>query len=127
MPAEVIKLEGEPIVIATLTDKVTAEDLVELYDQTLRFLDEETPYLYRISDVRHATSTFPEMSKISTEAREKMGAVSDSRIHKLVIVGSNQWSEMYREAVQRWSYNQFDVPVFETVDEALAFVRTLDE
>lgn len=127
MPIEVVKLEDEPIVIATLTGKVTTADLSLLYEETLAYIDAETPYLYRISDVREATSNFPEMSKINMEARERMGAVSDSRIRKLVIVGSNQWSEMYREAVQRWSYNQIEIPVFATVDEALAYIRDLDD
>ncbi len=127
MPVEVTKLEDEPIVIATLTGQVTTADLIAIYEQTLAFIDEETPYLYRISDVRDATSNFPEMSKINTEARERMGAVSDSRIRKLVIVGSNRWSEMYREAVQRWSYSQIEIPVLDTIAEALDYLRQLDD
>lgn len=126
MSIEVIKLENEPIVIATLIGKITAEDLADLYNQTMPYLDEETPYLYRISDVRQATSSFPEMSKITVEAREKIGAVSDSRIRKLVMVGSDQWIEMYREAVQRWSYERLEIPVFDTIEEALAYVRELE-
>lgn len=126
MPIEIIKLEDEPIVITTMTGKVTAEDLAGIYQVSMEYIDEDTPYLYRITDVRNATSSFPEMTKINVEAREKIGAISDSRIRKIVAVGSNQWSEMYREAIQRWSHGRLEIPVFTTLEEALTYVRELD-
>lgn len=120
MPATVIRLPDEPILIATLTGDATVDDIKEIYRQSNELMTEDDTHIFRITDVRQATITFPEMLKIIQNATQDMpSSTLDVRV-SVTFVGESTWVRFARDA---FSKKGFSMAAFTDMEPALESVR----
>lgn len=124
MPVHVTRVEGEPILIATFTGKVTVEDVREMFRQSLPLMEGVSGHIYRITDARETDTTFSDLVFILSQAGQGGGPGStlDPRISP-ALVGSNQWVKMLASSLGQQQYGSLKVPLYETLEEALAYAR----
>src|SRR5450432_2958306 len=116
MPVTVERLPNEPILIATLSGNITGKDFKELYHLSTALIGTEPGMFYRISDVREAVSTFPEMlMAIQVAAQELPSSMTDERIH-VTLVGTSTWINFARGVFAK---RGITVTVFEEISTAL--------
>ena len=100
MPATVTRLPDEPILVATLTGKFTAEDAMEVFRRSTELINDEDGIIYRITDAREADSTLPEMMQTVKVAAAQSGATTgDPRIN-VILVGKTTWLNFMRNNMQ---------------------------
>ena len=122
MPVTVERLEGEPILIATLTGYVDYEDIKNVYIFSNELINDEDKKIYRITDTRTADSSFSEMIKsIQRATQELPGSATDKRI-QVVFVGTTSWIQFYRNALQK---RGIEIAAFLEMERALEAVRLM--
>lgn len=121
MPAEVIRIGDERIVLATLTGTLTLEDTLYVYEETKRLRADDEGEFWRITDTSDVVSTIAEFSRILQEAhlRSPNGTADDNL--NVVFVGYSQWVKLFVDGVQKRTNKR--IPIFYTQDDALAYVR----
>jgi hypothetical protein len=125
MSVKVDRIPGEPIIIATLIGAVTTEMVLDVFQQSARLAEEiESSIIYRIADVCAITTTFAEMVRILGEASqaEQPGSAADPRFRP-ILVGTNEWAQMYSNSLKQEQYGGISVPVFATYDDALDHIH----
>lgn len=123
MPITVERLPNEPIIIATMTGKITADCIRDMYRFSAPIVDEIGGPVFRITDARVAESTFSDVVFILAEVAQEMpGSAKDPRVTP-VLVGSNEWAKLVASSVGQQQYGKLNVPLYEEMDEALAYVR----
>ena len=120
MPVRVERLPNEPILIATLSGLVTEDDFIELYHLSSALIGTEGGVFHRISDLRHATSTFSDVLRaIQKAAQELPASLMDPQI-QVTFVGENTWIIFARDFFLQRGIN---LPVFPDLESALESVR----
>ena len=123
MPATVEQLPGEPIVIVRVTGHLTVEVMRDVYRQIAAIADQIEPPLYRITDTRFREASFAEMMAIVKEASKGMpGTTTDPRIRN-VFVGRDRIAMVGRDAYVNNDPNRNAMPIFESIEDALTYVR----
>jgi hypothetical protein len=117
-------LPGEPIIIdwhgeplEETGHQVFAEELA----QAVQSIDGP---IYRIADLTGMSYSFPTMVYVMAEEtrHKRPGSVGDPRI-KTVLVATGEIASLVATAAKQPHYGALDLPVFETRDEALAYIR----
>lgn len=125
MPIFVERLSDDPIVIAHLSGHLSIEDILTMFEETVRLTEDVTGRVYRITNVLEAESTFPEIMAIIKQAGNGgRGSTSDPNI-KAVFVGTNHWIDFTRRALSQPQYGGINMSLFHTVEEALEFIHGL--
>jgi hypothetical protein len=123
MPVEVSRIPDEPVIIATLRGQIVAEDTQYIFDRTQELRQNMPEHIYRITDVRDATSSFASIIEIIQQgAADRPSSTSDPTV-TVVFVGKSQWSKLYIDALRQSEFGQVDIPLFNTLDEARAFIK----
>lgn len=120
MPASVKRLPGERILIATMTGEVSIDDILGMYEESNKLIGEETGVFHRITDVRQATTSFPEMLKAIQRSTQEMPAASASRQIRVTFVGSSTWVDFIRNA---FLARGIEMAAFQDMETALQSVR----
>jgi hypothetical protein len=120
MAVVVERMQDKPIILATFTGHITAEDFRKMYDESHALIaDGET--VYRVDDMTTITSSVNDVLESVEEVRKGgTGSTSDPRI-KPVLVGQNRWTLNAQNIVK--SLEAMEIPIFTTMDEALAYVH----
>ena len=117
------KLPDEPIVIVTSLGQINVEMMLEIYRRIAEIADQIEPPLYRITDTRQQDTSFADMMGIIKQAsRGQPGTTTDPRIRH-VFVGRDKFAMLARDAYANNDPNHHAVPVFDTLEEALAYIR----
>jgi hypothetical protein len=123
MSVKVERIPGEPVIVATLVGKVTAELVLEMFEQSARLAAQIPGQVYRITDVRLSTTTFHEMVTILAEAcRQKHTASSADPRFCGMLLGSHEWSQMYSESLKQDQHGKLNLPVFTSFNEAMQYI-----
>jgi len=119
----VTRLENQPIIIATFSEVVTTKDMVEMFHRTDELIAEGENNIYRITDVRDATSNFVEMLGAIKEASTgQPGSTTDPRIHA-TLVGTTTWINFARNALKSPNFGGVQLAAFDSMDDALESIQ----
>lgn len=123
MKLKVERIPDEPIIIATLSGDITPETVMEMFAQSAYWADKLGGRVYRITDIRSTEISFPDLVVVLAScAHRQPGSPSDSRICG-VLVGTHGWARFFVDSAQQEQYGQLNIPVFESLDEAMTYIR----
>lgn len=123
MPATVERLEGEPIVVATLTGHLTIADVLTVYQRTSELRQDMPAHIYRVTDVRATEADFAEMMKILKQAAEQSTSSTVDPTVTVVFVGKTGWAKLFIDAMRQQQRGGVQIPVYHKMDDALAYIR----
>ena len=125
MSFSVETLPGEPIIVSTVYEDFSISDHIEEYmDQLVSMLDSQSEPVYYISDVGHLTLNLDDLV-ISTNAsaRGNKALLHHPNIRGTVIVTNSRLFKLAVKGLDSDIFGNVHIDVFETIGEALAFVR----
>lgn len=119
------KLEGEPIIVCTMSAQFNPNtDYGAFWQQLGALLEGMEAPIFRITVLEAEEITFSDMAMaLAAEARSGApGSGSDERI-RLVLVSKAVLAQMAVESIRQEQYGGLDTPLFGTLEEALAYAR----
>jgi hypothetical protein len=126
MPIEVQRLPNEPIIVVATIGDLTMEGIHEIFARSAEIQQELGGILYRITDNTHLNIDAQDFINIIRMAqvagKEAPGSSADPNI-RAVLVADNRWSLLVREALSQPQFGGVFLPIFETMDQALTYVR----
>lgn len=127
MPATVEKILGKPIAIVTYYGHVTAEDTRGVFAQVSGLLDTYGAPIYRVTQVNTdlVDMTFDEVMLMTVLASKGThGSTTDPNV-KTVLVGDHPFIDLYADAMRQEVFGGVDIPIYDTLDEALRMVKEM--
>ena len=123
MPVTVYKLENEPIIHATFSGEVVADDLLQMYRKSAAIMGSSLETFYRIADFRQADSDMMNLLSIirTASAENESGSTRDPRI-KGVMLGTNKWVRIGQATLNQLGLGS-TIPLFEKLGDALDYAR----
>lgn len=122
MTVEVSTLPDKPVVLATLRGQITLDDARYIFQQTHKLRQSMPDHIYRLTDVREATSSFSEIIQIIRSGADDLPSATNDPTITVVFVGKSQWSKLFIDAMRQQQFGQVTIPLFNTLDEALEFI-----
>lgn len=124
MPAIVVNLPDEPIIVLTATDPfVPQKELPPAYEEITEIMDSVPGTIYCLYDIGSVYLSFSDLvTMLDTTIRGMPGSASDPRV-KFVIVGTDEWARLASEASYQEQYGHLDAPLFASMEEAVAYAR----
>lgn len=120
MAVTVYQVDSEPIIIASYSGFVTADDIETMFRETNMLLASIEPPVYRITDFRHIESDIEEAIDALREAmRGHSGASTDPRVRP-ILLGNNAWVRLVETTLKS---HLLDMPIFMTLGDAMRFAR----
>jgi hypothetical protein len=129
MPYKVERLSGEPVIIVTwqgpFSEKsIVEKDFIAACDDVVSLMGSERPVV-RIDDVRGVKVDFGDLVVGMGVARKKLpGSPSDPSI-KALIVGSGFLWDLASKGAKQLQYGAIDIPLFTSMEDALATARKI--
>jgi hypothetical protein len=120
MPITTEKVDDLPVVISTYSGHITSEEVEVMYQDTERLLSDAGDKYYRISDVTHAETSFPDFIKITTAMTSGRKYGTGDPNLQVVFVGTNQWMYNIRNLAQQKGIR---LPNFDSLDKAMGYIR----
>ncbi len=119
------RIPNEQIIVVTISNPFTAGDPTTGNRETARLLDENKGPVYRIEDLSSLDLPFSVLVQGMAEAthRSSEGSLNDPRAPRLIMVGSKPNHQMIVDSLKQAQYGGLNVPLFATVEEALAHAR----
>ncbi len=125
MPVTVTRLPDEPIVLAQVYDRMDLATVRDLYDQTALCIDGMEGPIYHISCFVDVDASIRDLALALVESsRRRQGSVRDPRLTPIMVAGHNRL-RLLSDAMREKEFGGLDVPVFDTLDEALSYARSL--
>lgn len=126
MPNIYEKLPDEPILIVSTIGALTVYGVVEIFNRSAEIQREIGGTLYRITDNTQMDISAQDFIKIIQMAQVAgtvmPGSSADPNI-RAVLVANNRWSLLFREALSQPQFGGVFLPIFETREQALQYVR----
>ena len=114
---------NEPILIATATGLISADDFKMMFDTVASMIEGLDNKIYRIADYTAADSSFMDIIKtVKVASTHAAGSTADPRI-QTIYVGTSQWISLARTALQQPQFGGIMVPTFHDLADALVFAR----
>jgi hypothetical protein len=121
--------EDPPIVLLYIEGDVTPPDMVAHIDEIERVLREHQlmeTFNYAIVDVRHVTMTFADVLKGAMTHRVARRGSSGDPMSQSIFIGNQTNIRVLRDLFVHQHASAL-MPIFETYEEAYAFIQELDE
>ncbi|GAB4508777.1 MAG: hypothetical protein OHK0046_02250 [Anaerolineae bacterium] len=114
----------EPIIIVNWQNPFdTTTDILESNKLVSDFANRSGTPVYRIIDTHEIDLTFGDLVHIlDLKTRNEPGSLRDPRIHT-VLVGTHEMVRMKAQSLSQEQYGGLNVPLFESVDDAIAYCR----
>jgi len=113
----------EPILIATATGLISADDFKMMFETVAHMIDGIDGKIYRIADYTAADSSFMDIIKtVKIASTHAAGSTADPRI-QTVYVGTSQWISLARTALQQPQFGGIMIPTFHDLADALVYAR----
>lgn len=127
MAYTVEEYQGEPIILVKVMPPYTPEMLEESPREIMAlvhdFYERVGGPIYRINDLRDSGLSLSElMISMAEERAGAAGSVTDTNVRNLVVANEGLVKQMV-EAMSQPQYSGIHMPIFETVEEALAHIR----
>jgi len=114
------RLDGQPIILVTITGHVDGEIARSIYKQSAEIADAADEMLYRILDVRQMTTSFPEMLEVVRESGKGLpGSGRDPRI-KNIYVGNNNMAKLARDLMKQFGVEML---MFLSMEDAHTYIQ----
>lgn len=117
------RIPNEPIIHVTIRGHLNLDDVLDIYQRSDELRKEMPKKIYRITDVIDIQTSFGEMMQILKQATMHGGSSSVDPNITVVFVGNNHWVKLFTDAMRQGAFAGKEIPVFETYDEALNYVR----
>ncbi|MFW5748855.1 MAG: hypothetical protein ACOCYT_04495 [Chloroflexota bacterium] len=126
MSFDITVLEDAPVVIVSCYPPFDFTDEIRQSIRTVGdMLGEDDVRIFRIFDFNKIDLTFSDMvSGLAEKTRDMPGSLRDPRI-RTVLVGQHEYVQFKAQALRQTQYGELDVPVFDTLDEAIAHCRAM--
>ncbi len=124
MPVTVQKMADENIILVAYESPYKVSETTESMEVIQQIVEQAVGVTYLIVDLSRLNMTFSDMVQglaASTSGRQGW-SVKDPRT-RMVVVGANKLIEFGVKAVNQTQYGGINIPLFDTMDEALAYVR----
>jgi len=123
MPVTVKALEGQSILLATLTGVITVNCILEMYQLCNELTEGYDGKIYRITDAHKAESTFAEMLGVmKASSSGQASSAADPRI-TVVFVGTTKWITFAQKTMRQPQFGKIELPAFLTIEEALDWIH----
>ena len=123
MPVTMICMPDEPLVIAEFHGRMDLESVRIMFQESARFAQMLNRRVYRIVDYLDAEASFRDMATALAEGKKGgPGSPRDPRIREVMVAGRNR-IRFLLDILRRKEYGSIEVPVYDTMDEALASVH----
>lgn len=111
-----------PVIVATVTGKMTIEDARTIFSESAAIMDTMSGPVFRITDVRQMDTDFTEVTAMLKEASHgQPGTTSDPRL-QVVMVGGHALTRFYADAMRQSQFGGVAVPVFQHIEDALTYI-----
>ncbi len=105
-------------------DFSVGNDLVTYNTELATMLDAETHPVYHIVDMREVKMTFTDvMSAIQIGIKGEQATANHRNIKQIVVVTHSRMINMAAKGLNTVSFGNIDMAVFETVEDAIGYVR----
>lgn len=126
MPITYERLPDEPILIVATIGDLTVAGMQEIFARSAEIQREIGGVLYRITDNTRLDVSAQDFINIihlvQQAGKGTPGSSADPNI-RAVLVADNRWSLLFREALSQPQFGGVFLPIFETLEQALAYVR----
>ena len=123
MTVSIHRFEDEPILLVTYEGLLDVK-LVEIATTQIdHVLEESDVPLYGIIDLRGATSSMGELMRLLARQSRGAGGARSSDCSRVVLVGAHPLIRIYRRLFQHEPFGGLFIPVFSTLDDAIAAQR----
>lgn len=126
MPVHVELLDNEPILICRYEGKLTTEDLRHIERESLALTESMDGPIPRISDTREASLSFGDLVVLlfdAARARNIPGSTGDPKFADIAVVKEGSIAALGARSMGQDQYGNLRIPVYETMEEALAHAR----
>jgi hypothetical protein len=126
MVYQIEKLPGEPIVIDSHSEPMKAMGHRGFAEELAGHVQSIEGTVYRITDVLGMSYSFPTLVHVLGEETrsQRPGSASDPRV-KMVLVAAGEVANLITMAAGQPQYGGLNLPLFDTREQALAYVRQL--
>ena len=105
-------------------DFSVSNDLITYNTELATLLDAETHPVYHIVDMREVKMTFTDvMSAIQIGVKGEQATANHPNIRQIVVVTHSRMINMAAKGLNTMSFGNIDMAVFETVEDAVGYVR----
>lgn len=122
MPVLIQQVGDKPVLLATFSGQLKHGDIWSAIQAGIVLVEETGQMVYHISDFRECNATFMDIMQImkgQQEHREELKAYGQQM--QVIFVSVSGHMTMARDVTQ--SRNQYNIPVFDTVEMALKYVE----
>jgi hypothetical protein len=125
MSFEVQQLKDKPIVVITCHNPFDFTEDIAAANRQVAALLENRETITRIIDFTEIEMTFADLvESLATKTRAVPGSLRDTRV-QTVFVGTHELVVMKAQSLRQEQYGGLNVPLFESLDEAIAHCRQL--
>lgn len=123
MPVQITRLDGEPIIHCLVTGKASATDIAVMFARCAELSADIAGRVYRVTEIRDITTSFYDVMLVLRQMSDgRPGSTTDPRFFG-VMVGDDEVVRLIAASSQQEQYGRMNVPLFSSVDDALAFIR----
>ncbi|PJF39244.1 MAG: hypothetical protein CUN55_14910 [Phototrophicales bacterium] len=123
MAVETQKLPNEPILIITAKGKFTPENIETSFNEINKYYDPDGEMLYIISDNTELDMSFSDVVTGLASVTRREGFRFGAPNSMLIMVGTSEMVRLGTEAMKQKQYGNLEVPMFDNIDDAIAFAR----
>ena len=121
MPVQVERIPDQPIIVLHYEGFLDLETVKSAFIQSAAFAAGIEGTVYRIADIRNATSNFVEIVNILKASRTNVqGSAIDSKF-QVIFVGQNQLAHLYADALKQ--LGAAPIPFFDTMEDAMQYIE----
>ena len=125
MPGSVEKIPDKPIAIVTYHGHISVEDTRAVFAQVAGLVDVYGSPFYRLTRVSSSDSdtSFDELMRMTVVSSKGIpGSATDPNV-TTIFVGQSMYFDLFVDAMQQDSFGGVEIPMFDTMDEAMAYVE----
>jgi len=123
MSVSVTRLPEEPILVARVTDRMNLLSIRTLFQESAALCAGLPCMVYRVIDVLEADASINDLARVLVEAkRGARGSMLDPQIVSVLVARPNRL-RFIADLLARKEFGGLDVPVFDSLDEALVYLR----
>lgn len=123
MAYTVEKLGNEPIILVTLIGEVNQSDGQQAFVEIAETIQSIDGHAYVIHDFRRYEVDFATIVRgLAMQTKGTPGSASDPHA-STIIVGTSEMAKLVSEALKQEQYGSLKVPAFDSMDDALSYIR----
>lgn len=123
MPVTIERVENEPIVISTFTGRIQAEDLAAFFTELEPIIDRMEGPIYLVSYIPFVEYSADDLVALLHLAKARYIEAQSNPTQTILFVGSSALVRIYKDALTRPEFGGVSIPMFDTLDAALAYIR----